>query len=82
MQIHELYPLRLWVIVNPPSPAIHVPVVSIDEALNLGSRMALAELENPDITDNVFGVEVWDGGEWIEFEGEDGVTFDDLMREL
>ena len=72
--------LRVWCIVNLPSFAIHVPVDSPEKAAAVIDYMADDQLTEPRITSNVFGLEVYDFGSWIDWESELGEDLDDYME--
>jgi hypothetical protein len=67
--------LRVWNMVNMNPPVYH-PVRSIAHAKQLIDAMAQSQLLNPQITDNAFGLEVYEGGEWVEWSNENGDTID------
>jgi hypothetical protein len=71
------YDLRVWHIPQIPMDPFHVPVNSIEEArkvLDVLANYDLFQFENnikPDYC-NVNGLEVFENGEWLEWENADG----------
>lgn len=72
--------LRVWNIKNPPREAEHYPVNSVEHASALINALADSQLLQPEITDNVFGLEVYEGGEWREWESADGDDINSLRQ--
>jgi hypothetical protein len=71
------YDLRVWHIPQVPMDAFYVPVNSIEEARKVLDVLAyydLFQFENnikPDYC-NMNGLEVFENGEWLEWESADG----------
>ena len=70
--------LRVWNIINPPSEPETYPVKDVDHALRLINALADSQLLIREIECNVFGLEVYLGNDWEEWENEDGDSIDDL----
>lgn len=68
--------LRVFNIINPPNRGSFYPVSSPQHAYNLIERMAKAQLEMNSIHSNVFGLEVFEDGEWSDWYSEDGDDLD------
>ena len=68
--------LRVWNFTSPPKLIDHYPVESVDEAVTLINTLSEIQLKNDRIKDNAFGLEVFEDGEWCEWNNEDG---DDIM---
>lgn len=75
-EVPEEGQLRVWCIVNPPDPGYIYPVDSVDEAAEVINREANIQLSDPAVGANVFGLQVFEGGEWVEWEDEDGNDID------
>lgn len=69
--------LRVWNIINPPYSPDHYLVKTPQEAFALIDKMADTQLRDSSIFSNVFGLEVFEGGEWSEWYDENG---DDIDR--
>ena len=82
-QINRAKPgdLRVWNIINPPREPETYPVKDVDHAMRLIDAMADSQLLIRKIECNVFGLEVYQGGEWEEWESEDGDQISELRRE-
>ena len=76
--------LRVWWIPQVPGKPFHVPVADLAQAkliLDTLARYDLFQLEHrikPDYA-NVGGLEVFEDGEWIEWEDEEGRNIDAVM---
>ncbi len=57
-------------------------VESVEEAIVLIDNLADAQLKNEAITDNAFGLEVFEDGEWNEYYNEFGDDIHDIRRQL
>jgi hypothetical protein len=64
--------LRVWNIINPPSPADFYDVASPDEARKLINKLTQEQLRDTHIVSNVFGLEEEVNGEWEEWYNEEG----------
>ena len=80
--------LRVWWIPQVPmNNPFRVVVENINEAillLNALGNYDLYQLKNnikPDYS-NVGGLEIFENGEWLEYETKEGDTIDDIMREM
>lgn len=77
--------LRVWWIPQIPMKSFYVPVASIDEAKKILTVLAdydIFQYENnvkPDYS-NAGGLQVFEDGDWFDWESEDGESIDDLMR--
>jgi len=78
--------LRVWWIPQVPMKPFHVPVESLEQAMFLLDVLAdydIFQFENrikPDYC-NAGGLEVFDDGEWFEWENKMGDSVNDLLRE-
>lgn len=83
--------LRVWHIPQVPGKAFHwevdplssTPIQDAAEIMKLLARYDLFQYENkikPDYA-SAQGLEVYEGGEWVEWSDEDGNDIGDLMRE-
>lgn len=70
--------LRAWVIVNPPDDPTTYPVESLLHGKQLIEALANSQLLDPTIRANMFGLEIYEDGEWVEWEGADGHSIDDM----
>lgn len=77
--------LRVWWIPQIPMKSFYVPVASIDEAKKILTVLAdydIFQYENnvkPDYS-NAGGLQVFEDGDWFDWESEEGDSIDDLMR--
>lgn len=77
---------RVWWVPQIPGKKFHVSVINIEQAkiiLNTLAQYDIFQFENsikPDYC-NAGGLEVFEGGEWIEWESADGDDIDCLMQE-
>lgn len=60
--------LRVWEMHQIPGKAKYTYVKSVKEGKTLIDKKADADLKNPFITDNAFGLEVFESGEWCEWQ--------------
>ncbi len=74
--------LRVWNIINPPNEGDKYPVTGLEHAKTLIDALAQSQLLEPRITSNVFGLEVFEDGEWSEWEDENGYGIDEWEPEL
>jgi hypothetical protein len=65
-------PMRVWNIINPPRKPRVFPVNDINHARALTNALAESQLLDSKITDNAFGLEVWEDGGWVEWSDDDG----------
>ena len=74
--------LRVYNIINIPNIATFYPVETPEEGAALIEKMGKAQLANPSIISNVFGLEEWDtdAGEWLEWYGPYGEDIDEFME--
>jgi hypothetical protein len=73
---HEEGMLRVWCIVNPPSQPYYHRIDAWDEAVGLINEEADRQLDDPAVTCNAFGLEVYEDGEWHEWEDPCGDQID------
>jgi len=74
--------LRVWNIVNVPNFAIYVPVSTPEDAIRIINYMAEDQLKEERITSNVFGLEVFEDGEWTDWYNELGEDIDECAQAL
>ncbi len=78
--------LQVWWIPQVPTSPFNVPVDSVEMAIKILDTLAeydKFQLDNnikPDYS-NAGGLNVWEDGEWLQWENEDGQSVDGLMRE-
>lgn len=76
--------LRVWWVPQVPMPAFYVPVADVREGLLLLDALAeydLFQFENrikPDYS-NAGGLEVFEDGEWHEWESADGLDVNEML---
>jgi len=73
---------RVWNFVNPPCDPDYYPVNSPKHGAGLINALANSQLLDESITDNAFGLEVFEGGEWTEWMDDDGNDIDYLCDEV
>lgn len=71
--------LRVWNVINPPSPANLYPVKSVVQAKRLIKFLAEEQLEDEAVISNAFGLQVFGDGEWREWEDDEGRDIEVLM---
>lgn len=77
--------LRVWWIPQVPMKPFYVPVANLDEALLLLDTLAkydIFQYENrikPDYA-NAGGLNVYEDGEWVDWESDNGDNIDDFLR--
>ena len=64
--------LRVYNIVNLPNDADFYPVTSPLHGAQLIDALANSQLLDDTVHSNVFGLEVFESGEWLEWQDEDG----------
>lgn len=69
--------LRAWRIANPPAAPTFQGVASPDEGLAWINAHAEADLRDPRIDSNAFGLEVFEDGEWNEWYDAEGRDIDE-----
>lgn len=74
--------LRVWNIINPPRESEFYPVKNLEHAVKLIDTLADSQLLVEEIECNVFGLEEYCDGEWLEWESEDGFGINDIPREV
>jgi hypothetical protein len=74
--------LRVYNIINVPNIPEHYPVEHIHHAKELIDALAKSQLLDETIISNVFGLEVFEDGEWIDWQDEDGRDLDEHFEEL
>lgn len=62
--------LRVWNVINVPSPANYYPVATPDTAVVLIEALAASQLLDENIDSNAFGLEIFEDGEWSEWHSE------------
>lgn len=72
--------LRVWNIINPPREPETYPVKDADHAVRLINALADSQLLIREIECNAFGLEVYRGGEWEEWEDGNGDCIRDFER--
>lgn len=77
--------LQVWWVPQVPMPSFTVPVKGIEQAMFLLDTLAnydIFQFDNNVKGDycNAGGLNIWESGEWCEWENEDGETIDDLRR--
>ena len=73
---------RVWNFVNLLSKPDHYPVNSPEHGAELINALANSQLLDESITDNAFGLEVFEDGEWTEWMDEGGNDVDYLCDEV
>jgi hypothetical protein len=68
--------LRVYHIQNPPAPATWYDVSNPGEGFGKIMALAAKDLRNPDIWGNVFGLTVFEDGEWVDWYDDDGGDID------
>lgn len=71
--------LRLWAIRNPPNAPTFQDVATPAEGLEVVKKWVKADLANPAIDTNVFGMEIFEDGQWTEWYDEDGQSLTDIL---
>ena len=71
--------LRVWNIINPPNPPQLYDVEHVEQAAGLINSLAEKQLRMDWIGCNVFGLEIFEDGEWCEWYSGDGDSIDDLL---
>lgn len=74
--------LRVWYIINPPAEPTYVPVATPEHAIRTINTLAELQLTQDTIWGNAFGLQVWDGEEWVEWYSEEGDNIDDFEQTL
>jgi len=80
MMSEESRKLRVWHVTNPPSDPQHLPVDSLEEAIELIEGLSQEDLESESVRGSSIGLEVYEAGKWIEYYDEDGNDIDDIMK--
>ena len=70
--------LRVYWIRNVPGPAEFTIVSSPAGAINVLQKLTAADLDNPLVTSNVGGLEVFEDNEWTEWYDDEGNDIDSL----
>jgi hypothetical protein len=70
---------RVWCITNPPRLPQYYAAQSPEHALEVIDELANKYLEDPEVTANAFGLEVYENGGWSEWQNDDGETIDDIQ---
>ncbi len=72
--------LRVWNIINPPREPETYPVMDVAHAMRLIDALADSQLLQPQIVSNAFGLEVYQQGEWEEWEDDEGEGINEVKR--
>jgi hypothetical protein len=64
--------LRVWNIINVPGEPVYYAVENPKHGAELINALARSQLLDKTIESNVFGLEIFEDGEWLEWESEDG----------
>ncbi|KKL03527.1 hypothetical protein LCGC14_2625260 [marine sediment metagenome] len=71
--------LQVYHIQNVPAAPTNYRVDTVAEAVILVNQLARLDLRNPRVDSNAIGLTEWDGEEWVEWYGKDGLqSFDEL----
>lgn len=77
--------LRVWWARNVPitkrNPALYFSVKDVDVAIVKLKELAKADLKNPNVSDNVGGLEIFEDGDWCEYYDDKGRDIDDIIEE-
>lgn len=73
--------LRVYNIVNVPGTPVLYPVASPAHAFTLITALAQSQLLQPEVESNVFGLEVYEDGEWCEWYDEEGRDIDEWAED-
>jgi len=71
--------LRVWAIRNVPNAPTFQAVATPAEGLEVVKGWVKADLRNPRIESNVFGMEIVEDGAWTEWYDAEGQSLDDLL---
>ena len=71
---------RVWWVRNVPGEAEFYPVASIEEASTKLNELAQADLASPSVVSNAGGLEVLEGGRWVEYYDEQGDDISAIIR--
>lgn len=74
--------LRVWYVKNPPRDPEHFPVDSVEQAVTKINEMVNRDLEDPRVTDNAFGLEVFEDDEWTEYYDGEGNDIFEIIEEI
>lgn len=74
--------LRIYNIINLPNMPEYYPVKDIHHAKELIDALAKSQLLDETIISNVFGLEVFEDGDWTDWYDEDGRDLDEHFEEL
>jgi len=74
--------LRVYNIKNPPNEGDLYPVKDIYHAKKLIEALADSQLLQPEITSNVFGLEVYEDGEWMDWWDDEGRSSHEHFEEI
>lgn len=77
--------LRVWNMVNMDSENSEIrrfPVPNVQTAAFLTDVLAKDQLTNDNVACNAFGLEVYEKGEWVEWEDEEGRELRDVQESV
>jgi hypothetical protein len=74
--------LRVWAIRNVPNAPTYQDVATPAEGLEVAKKWVKADLANPSIESNAFGMEIFEDGEWTEWYDDQGQSLDDLLDDI
>jgi hypothetical protein len=74
--------LRVWNIINPPREPDYYPVKDINHAEKLIDCLAESQLLQNEIDSNVFGLEIYQDGEWTDWYDDDGFDLDEHFANI
>ena len=64
--------LRVWWVRNPPNPPSYTLVLNPKQARQLLDSLALTDLKDTQVWGNAGGLEVYQDGEWVEWQDDKG----------
>ena len=74
--------LRVWYVKNPPRDPEYFDVDSVEQAVTRINDMVRRDLEDPCVTDNAFGLEIYEGDEWTEYYNDEGKDIFEIIEEI
>lgn len=73
--------LRVWAIRHPPAAPTLIDVLSLSEATTVINALALSDQGMPWVGASAFGLEVFEDGEWGEWENANGQSIAEIIEE-
>lgn len=70
--------LRVWYVINPPNSPVCFPVNTPLHGKQLIEALADSQLLDASIISNAFGMDVFEDGEWFDWQDGDGNGIDDM----